>query len=127
MSEERKEGVNQDLLIVRGSWIFWGIVAIHFAPLAWVLVSGSQLGTPSLGTFLQLALLYCLWRGQRWAKWVTIVLYSPLAILLIIAGLLTTNVIALGVGGLIAVVPITLLFSKSLNAFLMRQRNSPFL
>lgn len=70
LSAESPEEPDSSRLIARGGWIFLGIVGINLSPIAWVLATGIAVASPDLGTFLTLALLYFLWRGHRWAKWV---------------------------------------------------------
>jgi hypothetical protein len=113
---------DQEKLIARGGKIFWVIIAINISPMIWALLSSQPLESPGLGTFLSMALLYFLWRGQPWAKWTTIVLFAPMALLVLIAGVISGNLLFFGFGGLMAFVPLVLLFSKSLNAFLLNQR-----
>ena len=113
---------DQQKLIRRGGWLFVCIVGINVFPLLWSAITNQPTGNPTLGTFFSVALLYFLWRGQAWAKWITVIVFSLLAALMIIAGLLKGNVPFLIGGGVLASVPALLLFSKSLNAFLLEQR-----
>jgi hypothetical protein len=113
---------DQTKLIARGGRIFLAILGINISPMIWAILTNQPMENPGLGTFLSLALLYFLWRGQPWAKWTTVVLFAPTSVLLLIAGIASGELLFIAFGGLIAFVPITLLFSKSLNAFLLNQR-----
>ena len=114
--------VDQRKLIRRGGWMFLGIVGINVSPMLWAVFSNQPVGNPGLGTILNVVLLYFLWRGQAWAKWITVALFGILAVLLISIGLFQGNVPLLIGGGVLAAVPAMLLFSKSVNAFLLEQR-----
>jgi hypothetical protein len=108
-------------LIRRGHKMFWVIIAINFSPIAYAIAAGQAIGAPGLGSFLMIALLYFLWRGHRWAKWVMIVMFAPLSLLLLVLGVLQLNSMILVVGAIIAVVP-TLLLTRSMKAWLDYQQ-----
>ena len=105
------DGLDQQKLIRRGGWLFICIVGINILPLLWSAVSNQPTGNPTLEIFFSVALLYFLWRGQAWAKWITVALFILLAALMIIAGLLKGNAPFLIGGGVLASVPALLLFS----------------
>ena len=108
-------------LIRRGNKMFWAIIAINFSPIAWAVATEQTIASPGMGTFFFLALLYFLWRGQDWARWMMIVIYAALSLLLIVFSVAHFNPFGLIVGSICSVVPI-LLFTRSMKAWLDYQR-----
>jgi hypothetical protein len=120
-ASQASEQIDVLRLIRRGQKMFWAIIAISLSPLAFPSATGQTFGSLGLGAFLNFALLFFLWRGQTWAKWMMIVIYAPLSLLYMAMGFLPLNLLCLASGAVMAVIP-TLLLTRSMNAWLDYQQ-----
>jgi hypothetical protein len=126
-----------DVLVEKGRTAMWAIIAIaaivYIEGMATHMTSGQPLIIPTIRGILTVALMYFLYEGYVWAKWISVVLYTlggsasfyyiytfyvelPGA-----AGVVFGSLFAV-FGASLLVISISLIRSKRINAFLAFQR-----
>ena len=108
-------------LASRGHLMCWVVAMINLIVIVICMIEVQPQLSQSFGSVLNLALLFLMWQGNGFARWIMVAIFSLLSTVLVILGAVQFNPLCLAVGVIFMVVPM-LLMTASVNAWLAHQR-----
>ena len=112
----------------RGRWLLAAIIGVTLTSDAVVIfLTVARRGLLASGGslprwFITAALRYAVWRGYRWARWLTVVLLGTACLLVVSAVLRSAHPLLVGMAIQFGVTAGLLALSRSISAFLAFQR-----